>query len=127
MVRYLLVLLFNKFITLHYCSVAILNGKEILVFHIHILSQFGIGSSSKKTMDNMHHLSIILILAFINIHHLTIMFVFPRLVKYAQKNLKPVVHIAMQTGYLDDYAIMDKTIDEWIGQAYSDLLPVIII
>ena len=68
----------------HDLGITVLNGHEILVLHVHVLAELGIGSGGQKAVDNVLHLGIARVAVFFDVHHLVVMAVLAALVKDAQ-------------------------------------------
>ena len=88
-------LLFDSLVSDHNFGIALLYGREVFIFHIHILSHFSVGSSRSEAMEDINHLFIVCIEVFIDVEHLTVVLVFPALVKYAEHFFQSVVHLSM--------------------------------
>ena len=118
---------FYAFITLHYCSVPVLDGKKIFVLDIHVLSKLGICCGCEQTVYDVHHLFVTGIFRLVDIHHLPVVPVLACLVEYAQHLLKPVVDFPLQSWYLDYDAVVYKALDKGVGNSLGYFIAVIVI
>ena len=111
----------------HDLGITVLDGHEILVLHVHVLAELGIGSGGQKAVDNVLHLGIAGVTVLFDVHHLVVVAVFAALVEDAQHLLQTVVHTAPKTGYLDDDAVVDKALDKRVGKSPEHLAPVVVV
>ena len=75
----------------------------------------------------MLHLGITTICILINIQYLTIVTGLVCLVEHTQNLNKAVIHTAMKKRYLDDNAVMHKTLDERVGHTLGNFNTVIVV
>ena len=119
--------MFQHFIALHNSRVAVFNRLEEFIFHVHFVSHLCIRSSGNQAVDNQHHIRVILILGFVNVHNLAVILVFERLVEHAQNFLQPVIDSAVQTRNLHNNAFMRQALNKRVGQSLRHHVTLVII
>ena len=78
-------------------------------------------------MEHIHHVGIILIFVLVDVEHLFVLHIFPRLVEYAEHLFKAVVHAPLQSWYLHDYAVVCKALHERLLLSVLDHLSVVVV
>ena len=114
-------------VSLHDGCVAGLNGRKIFILHIHVLPQLGVGRSCKKAVKDVLHIGISFIYSIVYSQHLAVMPVLVGLVENTQHLYKTVVYTAMQKRYLDNDAVVHKTLHKRVGYTLGHLHTVIIV
>ena len=127
LLRELLVLLFNHFVSVHDGGVTVLYSLEILVLNIHILTELGINRGHHKPMENVLHVSIILIVGFVKLHNLPVVFFLVGLVKHAEHLFQPVIDLSVQKRNLDNDAVMDEAVNKRVREALRHLMAFIVV
>ena len=114
-------------VTLHDGSVTGFYGREILVLYIHVLTQLAVRCSSKKAVKDMLHLGITTICILVDFQYLTVIHVLVCLVEHTQYLNKAVVYTTMKKRYLNDNAVMHKTLNERVGHTLGNLNTVVVV
>ena len=81
------------------------------------MAHIGISSCHRQTVKDAFHVCIIGISPVIYLQQAVIVHIPPRLVKDAQHHIQPIVDMTMQTGYLNNDAVVRQTVDKRIRQA----------
>ena len=127
LLRDLLILLFDHFIATHDGCIAIFYCLEILVFNIHILTKLCITGGHDEPMEDILHISVVLILCIVYLHDLSVVFLLEGLVKYTENFFQSVVDLSMQERYLHDDTFMDEAVDKRVGKSLCHFMPLIVV
>ena len=114
-------------VSLHDGRVTGLDGREIFVLHIHILTQFAVRRGSEQAVQDVFHLGISLECLVIYSQHLAVMSVLVGLVEDAQHLHQSVVHTAVKQRNLYDDAVVYETLHKRVGHPCGHLHSVIVV
>jgi len=120
------ILLCQLFVAHQYLCVALLDGGEILVLHVHPVTHVRIGSSLRQTMQDALHVGITAIDAVIQLQDTIVVSIATCLVEDAQHHVKTVVDLAMKTWNLNNNAVVRQAIDERVGQTFRHHMIVVV-
>ena len=90
------------------------------------MAYVGISSGHCQPTKNVLHVGIILVHLVINAQNAVVVLITARLIEDAQHHVKPVVDITVQTGNLDDNAIVRQTVDKRVGKAFRHHVAIIV-
>ena len=80
------------------------------------MTHLAVGGCCQKTVNDMKHVIITGIKAFINVKYLLVLAIHVGLVKNTQHLLKTVVNLTTQMRYLDNDTVVSKAVDKWINE-----------
>ena len=103
-------LLRQLFFLLHYLRVKVFYRREIFVLHIHVLPHHRVCCSSSKAVQDIHHVSIILIAGLVYSEQLCLVGIHVRLVKHTEYFLQMIVYSPPQQRNLYDDAVVHETV-----------------
>ena len=91
------------------------------------MTHLAVGGCCQKTVNDMKHVIITGIKAFINVKYLLVLAIHVGLVKNTQHLLKTVVNLTTQMRYLDNDTVVSKAVDKWIWQTLGHQIVVIVV
>ena len=107
-------------------GITLLDDAEILVLNIHLMTHVGIGSSHSKAMKDTFHVGIVAVITIVNLEQTAVIGILAGLVEDAQHPVQTVVNMAMETGNLNDDAIVSETIYKCIWKPLRHYIVVIV-
>ena len=97
--------LFGYFLVFHQdFGISLLDDREILVLHVHVVAQLSIGGSGSEAVQYAFHFSIVSIHLFVEAKYMFVTLLLACLVENAEHLVQAVVDLSMQSRYLHDDA-----------------------